>query len=938
MDPLSICASAANIAQLAGTIISKLAAFCEATSHVDMTVSGFRVEIKNFQIALRLVVETQKTWQQRQMQDLEQDHWKDINKLLERCRKTLEKLQSLLDECAAKQTTPGRKPITQLRLNMRSHIICILRSHIKSYTQALHVSLSTLTLVNQWQNHASIEHELRELALGIEDVKATLVARPMVMEEVDDIGAADIEADLPCEQEIKTDVEQIIKSAAAVSEAATSAYQPDADSIRGRLQVMDRPIQTWMDGFESPLRSPGAAPSFGNETTSLGIPSTSELVPPVPEVPKDSGIGSDEHSDDEDDPDPSIDDHFSEDVLKGLIERFHKQAIEDFDKGNYHRAETAQKMMIKYLEEGQRNHGMVYDNAEVFERLAQIYYKQKQLEEAKTIYTRLLEEHKERTPDIWRWYFFYAKIYQEQERLEKAARYAKRAFTGAERSLPKGDAFIFDAVALLAQICQQRGEHILAEALREQYLGDNPRKPSLTERKLSLEITPSGSSGASWLTEAGHDPASPNFDPRNAMKCSIERDSEAGVTEVLHRIHDIEKQRGLAKESLKWAIQAGRREIANLLMELDLGIGKDSLLADGKTPLIHAIQSKEDGIVQDILQKGASPEMRCARSITPLIHAVTAGHEPIAALLLGKGARVDATSYGCTALHRAVDLKLPVLVKLLLEYDAGLECVGPRKWPSPSSSGKIIGSKDVRADTYLVGVDASWTPLLLSSFAGSSEISHLLLEKHAHIEAKTSTGGTPLMYAAEERHLTTVRLLLSAGADVNATDKKGDTALHRAVRKSGSVEIIDAIVGKGGSLNTPNKERETTLHIAASKSGGERLLGALLDRQAEKEAKDVAGRTPLHVAIEKRQEGNVAALIERGADISAADNYGQNSAKLAQRSSPEIQMLIKKYKKKSGALDSSMSRRDSDRSSTEGSVRGRPMSVSSKFTFWDKLK
>ncbi|KAK0638246.1 Ankyrin-2 [Lasiodiplodia hormozganensis] len=671
MDPLSICASAANIAQLAGTIISKLAAFCEATSHVDMTVSGFRVEIKNFQIALRLVVETQKTWQQRQMQDLEQDHWKDINKLLERCRKTLEKLQSLLDECAAKQTTPGRKPVTQLRLNMRSHIICILRSHIKSYTQALHVSLSTLTLVNQWQNHVSIEHELRELALGIEDVKATLVARPMVMEEVGDIGAADIEADLPCEQEIKTDVEQIIRSAAAVSEAATSAYQPDADSIRGRLQVMDRPIQTWMDGFESPLRSPGAAPSFGNETTSLGIPSTSELVPPVPEVPKDSGIGSDEHSDDEDDPDPSIDDHFSEDVLKGLIERFHKQAIEDFDKGNYHRAETAQKMMIKYLEEGQRNHGMVYDNAEVFERLAQIYYKQKQLEEAKAIYNRLLEEHKERTPDIWRWYFFYAKIYQEQERLEKAA---------------------------------------------------------------------------------------------------------------------------------------------------------------------------------------------------------------------------------------------------------SLECVGPRKWPSPSSS------------------DASWTPLLLSSFAGSSEISHLLLEKHAHIEAKTSTGGTPLMYAAEERHLTTVRLLLSAGADVNATDKKGDTALHRAVRKSGSVEIIDAIVGKGGSLNTPNKERETTLHIAASKSGGERLLGALLDRQAEKEARDVAGRTPLHVAIEKRQEGNVAALIERGADISAADNYGQNSAKLAQRSSPEIQMLIKKYKKKSGASDSSMSRRDSDRSSTEGSVRGRPMSVSSKFTFWDKLK
>ncbi|OJD36800.1 ankyrin repeat protein [Diplodia corticola] len=938
MDPLSICASAANVAQLAGIIISKLAAFCDAASHVDITVSGFGVEIHNFQIALQLVAETKKIWQLRQMTDLEENHWTRIDKLLGRCRQTLVKLQSILENAAVKQTTLGRRPMTQLKLDMKSHIISILRSHIKSYTQALQVSLSTLTLANQLQSHASIEHELQELSRKIQDVKSTLLSRPAETEKVDDPETADIEADMPGEHEINEDVEQVIMSAAAVSEAATSV---DSDSIRSGLQLTDPPIHRWMDGVESPPpQSPGAGPSFKNEVTPPRMSSASESDAPVRGEPKDSGIGSDEHSDDEDDPDPNLDDHFSEGVLKRLIERFHNQAIEEFDKGNYHRAETAQNMMMRYLEEGRRNHGMEYDNAEVFERLAQIYYKQKQLEEARKIYTRLLEEHKRRTPDIWRWYFSYAKIYQEQERLEKAARYAKRAFTGAEKSLPKGDPFIFDAVALLAHIYQQQGEHILAEALREQYLGDKPRQPSLTERKLSLEVMPSGSSGRSWLTEVGHDPASPAFDPKSAIKLSIEKDSEAGVTEVLHRIQDVEKQRALAKESLKWAIQGGRREIANLLMELDLGIGKDSLFADGKTPLIHAIQAKEDGIVQDILQKGASPETRCARSITPLIHAVTAGHEPIAAHLLGKGARVDATSYECTALHRAVDLKFAVLVKLLLAYDAGLECMGPRKWMSLGSSGKRLpASKDCKADTHPTHVDASWTPLLLSSFAGSSEISHLLLEKHAHIEAKTSTGGTPLMYAAEERHLTTVRLLLSAGADVHATDKKGDTALHRAVRKSGSVEIIDSILGKGGSLDTPNKERETTLHIAASKNGGERLLGVLLDRQANREARDVAGRTPLHVAIEKRQEGNVATLIERGADISATDNYGQSSVKLAQRSSPEIQMLIKKHKKRSNPLSSSMSRRGSDRSSTtEGSVRGRQPSVSSKFTFLDKLR
>lgn len=500
------------------------------------------------------------------------------------------------------------------------------------------------------------------------------------------MGEPGTEENMPDELEIKADVEEILFSADRVSKAATSAYQPDDESIRERKHLTNQPVQVWIDSMESPLQSPGAQPNPTNDVRPSALPCF-DLLPPVPGELKDSGIGSDTNS--EGDPDPGMEDHFSQKVLEGLIEKFHRQAIEDFDKGNYHRAETAQKMTIKYLDEGQRNYAMTYDNAEVFERLAQIYYKQKQLEEAKAIYSQLLAEHRDRKPDIWRWYLSYAKIYQEQERFENAAKYAKRAFTGAEKTLEKGDPFIFEAVALFAQVCQQRGEHILAEALREQYLGDKPRAPSLTDRKLSLEITPSGGSGRSWLSEAGHNPASPSFNPREAMRFSVDKDSESGVTEVLQRIQDVEKQRELAKESLKWAIQAKRRGIASLLMEADLGIGKDSLFSDGKTPLIHAIQAKDDGIVQDILQRGASPEIRCAKGITPLIHAVTSAHEPITAILLTKGARVDATTYGWTALHKAVDRRDSVLVKLFLANDASLEISGPRKWSSPSSSGKL---------------------------------------------------------------------------------------------------------------------------------------------------------------------------------------------------------------------------------------------------------
>lgn len=63
-----------------------------------------------------------------------------------------------------------------------------------------------------------------------------------------------------------------------------------------------------------------------------------------------------------------------------------------------------------------------------------------------------------------------------------------------------------------------------------------------------------------------------------------------------------------------------------------------------------------------------------------------------------------------------------------------------------------------------------WTALHYAAAAGSVEISTILLDKHAYIDAETPSGMTPLMIAAREGQEDVVALLLEQGADATLKD------------------------------------------------------------------------------------------------------------------------------------------------------------------------
>ena len=75
-----------------------------------------------------------------------------------------------------------------------------------------------------------------------------------------------------------------------------------------------------------------------------------------------------------------------------------------------------------------------------------------------------------------------------------------------------------------------------------------------------------------------------------------------------------------------------------------------------------------------------------------------------------------------------------------------------------------------------------WTALHFAAASGDDEITKLLLEHHAHIDADAPARFTPLMIAAREGHESTVRLLLDAGADASLKNTEGLSAAQIAER------------------------------------------------------------------------------------------------------------------------------------------------------------
>ncbi|WP_369134563.1 ankyrin repeat domain-containing protein [Modestobacter sp. I12A-02662] len=193
----------------------------------------------------------------------------------------------------------------------------------------------------------------------------------------------------------------------------------------------------------------------------------------------------------------------------------------------------------------------------------------------------------------------------------------------------------------------------------------------------------------------------------------------------------------------------------------------------GWTPLHQAVLARSDALVRLLVEAGADPAARTDGGRSPLHLALE--HAPeLVAVLRELGAPVDAASAAF----------LDDAEQLATALDGGAPLTDPSTDVDLLSWAACGGATEA-VDLLLTRGAHPGAALHVAAAAGSAPVVHRLLGAGAAVDVRDpATGRTPLHSAVasapDEQVLAMVRLLLGAGADVDAVTQDGASALDIA--------------------------------------------------------------------------------------------------------------------------------------------------------------
>lgn len=278
--------------------------------------------------------------------------------------------------------------------------------------------------------------------------------------------------------------------------------------------------------------------------------------------------------------------------------------------------------------------------------------------------------------------------------------------------------------------------------------------------------------------------AAPRSDVPEVANAAMRGDREA-VRTLLQQKADVNAQQVDGTSALHWAVEANDLQMADLLLRS--GAKTSAANKAGATPLLLATQNGNAAMVERLLTAGADPNTPLTKTgDTALMMAARTGKIDAVKVLLDHKAQVNAheTWGGTTALMWAVSERHPDVVKLLIDRGAD---VNAKSYFVPSASGR--------------------------GFEGTTPVPP---KPNQPIEEFAAGMLTPLMFAAREDALDSAKMLLAAGADINAQGGDGKDALSLALF-DGSYAVADFLIDSHANVNQKDAQRFTPLFWAVDR-------------------------------------------------------------------------------------------------------------------------
>jgi ankyrin repeat protein len=362
------------------------------------------------------------------------------------------------------------------------------------------------------------------------------------------------------------------------------------------------------------------------------------------------------------------------------------------------------------------------------------------------------------------------------------------------------------------------------------------------------------------LLRAGAKVESANDEGQTALM-TVARTGSVDATKVLLKaranVNAVERWRG--QTALMWAAAQGNAEVVRLLIKADAKVNAVSAIRHwerrvtaeprpqnrppgGLTALLLAAREGCADCAHALVEGGADINLTDPEHITPLLMAILNARFDVARVLVDAGADVNRwDSWGRAPLYSAIDYNTTPrggrpdrpsadeanaldIAKLLLDRGANPD-MQLKLFPPYRSLGQDRGGDSM----LTIGT----TPLIRAAKAGDSAAVQLLLAHGALADLPNNLGITPLMAAAgvgsttidirarfrnEQQCIATGRLLVAAGADVNALRDNGQTALHGAAQ-FGWTQFVKVLAEAGARLDVKDRNGATALDIATGRAG-----------------------------------------------------------------------------------------------------------------------